>query len=146
MSRGRFAVNNLLLKLVALVLAVMCWFYARWIIGMEEQYRQRELSGVEIKVLEPPGRVSPAKRAVACEFAVSPPVIDLVVGGSRRGLEELVPGRVLALVDVSELRAKAGHANITMILPVKVILPAGVRLVSPERPQCEVTMTVGAAP
>ena len=143
MFRPRWLINNPVLKLIALLLAVSCWFYIVWGLGMEERYQQKIVKGVEIKVLEPAASELLATHKVPYELKITPEKIDLIVGGPQRQLAKLTPEDVLAFVDVSSLKTKGSYAHLKIVLPIRIILPRGIKLIAPETTECEVVLTSG---
>ena len=129
-SIKRWFLNNPGLKLASLMLAVLLWFYVKGEFGevrppTEKFFVEKTYDKVGVKVLGEVLENLPVK--------VSPSKVDLVLSGPKATLDGLEASHIIAFVDCTGL--KKGKYQ----LPLKVILPEGITLIS-DAPVIEVAI------
>lgn len=129
-SIKRWFLNNPGLKVTSLILAVLLWLYVKGELGgvgppIQRFFVKKTYDAVDVKVLGDALKAFPTK--------VSLSKVDLVLSGPKDVLDKLEVSQILAFVDCTGLK-KGKHE-----LPLKVILPEGITLIS-DTPTIEVTI------
>ncbi len=127
----RWFLNNFSLKIIALVLAVILWLMVSMEITAKYKVSRKELSDIKIKLLV----VNRQDLFGEMKIRLDPEAVDLLVEGPQKLLAASRLGTVTVFVDTSQLTNEGIYT-----LPVRVILPANVRLVS-QPPSCTVELS-----
>ncbi|HDM37533.1 MAG TPA: hypothetical protein ENG55_00560 [Candidatus Omnitrophica bacterium] len=127
----RIFLNNLILKVTSLILAIIMWFLISMELTARENIQRKVISDVEI------GLLRPSKEEIFGPFKIKldPYKVDLYIEGPKDEVENCTSSNITAFVDISDF-AKEGIYSI----PVKVILPDNIRLLS-ENPLCRVEIS-----
>jgi YbbR domain-containing protein len=113
----KWLLNNIALKITAILLAIITWVYVRGEIRSQEEIESRIFPALEVKVL---GSVPPLKDR-PWHVRVEPNKIDVTVSGPRSRINRVHPENVSIFVDISNLKAGEEYH-----LPVKAHLPPAI--------------------
>ena len=119
-------IGNLGLRILALVLAVVLWFYITKGLGLERNVEERVFTDVPVKVLS-----AGAGHIVA---KVTPRKITLKLRGARSVLKKLTAEKILVFVDASTFEEGRYER-----IPIRVDFPPGVE-VATGLPVCAVIL------
>lgn len=129
-SLKKWFLNNLGLKVLSLILAIILWFYIGGELGQGRNIQERVVRGIPVKVLEPLSGLGQHP----FQIKIVPERIDLVLRGPKVDIDRLAPGELVAFVDISNLEVDRRYQ-----LPVRVILPEDIESI-PKVPSCEVIL------
>lgn len=130
-SMRKWFLNDISLKAISLVLAVILWFSVSGVLTARHKIRRKEIHNVKV------GLLRPSKEVVLglFEVKVQPQEVNLLIEGPKDYLENISSKDIISFVDISDFTKEGIYR-----LPVKVILPDKIKTVS-EVPICTVELS-----
>ena len=115
--KKKWLLNNITLKITALLLAILTWLYVRGEIKSQIETETKTITGLEVKIL---GSVSPLRER-QWQVRIEPARIDLKITGPYSRINKVRPENILVFVDLSNLKVGGEYP-----LPLNVNLPPGI--------------------
>jgi YbbR domain-containing protein len=106
--------------MVALFIAILLWFNFRNGVAPEAVYGRREFKDIPVRAFLPPP--SETRHWIA---DITDKELDIVVEGARNRIDRLAPLDIVAYIDLTDITAPGAY-----VLPIKIVLPDGLRLLS----------------
>ncbi|MFH1856774.1 MAG: CdaR family protein [Candidatus Omnitrophota bacterium] len=126
----KWLLNNVWLKLFAIIVAVTLWFYVNG--EITKVFVQKPFSDVLVRIVADRDKLLLANYQVS----ISPEKVDVLLRGDKGQIEKMKKSDLKALVDISEVGAE-GIYN----LPIRILLPENVIVTKQVNPtSCQVTI------
>jgi YbbR domain-containing protein len=127
----KLLLNNLGLKIAALIIAIVMWFLVSAELTVRGETQRKVISDIEVGILRP------SREEIVEPFKVkmNPRHVNLYIEGPKDQIADLTADNITAFVDISDFAREGIYS-----LPVKVILPDNIKMLS-EIPICRIELS-----